>query len=256
MDGSGRTPDERVRTEREELVSEVSHALRGPLQTIVGSAELLLSGRYGPVASDQREAVERLIRRSEELDRRIETAVGLLDLALLDGAAGTPVDPSVVVEEALERMEAEARDRGVELESDLHGDLPALGGRIGVLRRLFMGSVRLLIVDASPAVRVRVRSWPPEEGSVRFAVLREGDEPGGGAGTEASETSGLAGGAARDETTRLELLLARRATAVLRGEMRVVSGNPEGEDGVFLTLPLYGKAESSRGTRGAGIEEQ
>lgn len=253
MDRSG----EGARTEREELVSEVSHALRGPLQTIVGSAELLLSGRYGPVVSDQREAVERLIRRSEELDRRIETAVGLLDLELLDGAAGMPVDPSFVVKEALDRMEAEARDRGVELESDLDGDLPALRGRIGVLRRLFAVSVRFVVLDAaSPAVRVRVRSWPPEEGRIRFAVLREGDEPGSGAGAEASETSGLAGGAALDETTRLELLLARRATAVLRGEMRVVSGNPEGEAGVFLTLPLFGGAQSNRGTPGAEIEEE
>lgn len=200
---------------------------------------------------DQRAALERLIGRSEELNRRIEAAVGLLQLEMAgdaaSGGAGEPVDPSVVLEAALGRVASDARERGGALQCDVAADPPALRGRPDHLRRLFEAAVRFLVLDASPPVgRVRVRAWPPEEGRVRFGVLREapegaGETAGDRAGEAAGDPAGTpdAGGVPGDGSAVLELLVARRAAAVLRGELRIESGNRDGDAGVYLILPLF-----------------
>jgi len=84
----------RARLEAERLrsfvLAGVSHDLRGPLNAVLGFANLLLMGVEGPVSAGQRESLDAVVRGGEDLLQRIDD---LLDAARLD-AERMPLDRS------------------------------------------------------------------------------------------------------------------------------------------------------------------
>lgn len=208
----------------------MSHALKGPLQTVLGVADLLVEGRFGPLEEGQRDAMDRLIRRGEELDRRVEAVVALLDLETRDpGRVGDgPADASLLLARARERMAARAPEPASTVGVELAGESPSLAGDPGPLLLLFEATLRFLLYDAGDgdavgAVRVRVEG--PEAGRVRFEAAREGGLPGGeppAAGT----------------TVRLEMLVARRVVEAHGGELRVERDDRGEAVRVVFTLPV------------------
>lgn len=52
------------------------HALKTPLTSVIGYAESLLQGDYGPIQSEQTEAVDVIVKRSREMLDLLETMRG------------------------------------------------------------------------------------------------------------------------------------------------------------------------------------
>lgn len=236
-----------------ELVSLVAHALKGPLQTILGTADLLLEGSFGRLGPEQRGPVSRLLRQSEELNRRTETITGLVHL-LAPGTSVAPdeaVGPRSLVDAALRSMSDEARDHGATLDGEVPEDHPALRGDGTRLLGLFGIVVRSLLPRGGSEGRaLRVRAWPPEGGRGRFAVLTAAEDA---AGEEApawpgsGDSAGPGGGetaAVHPVPRDLELAVARLTVEAYGGELRVERwGEDDQYCGVFFTLPLREAAD-------------
>jgi signal transduction histidine kinase len=114
-----RTDDER----RRELLADVAHELRTPLQVIRGSVEGMLDGLYPADAERLRPLLEQTIVMARLLDdlRTLSMAeAGVLELHR------EPVDPRAVAEDVVRAYRSAAEEAGVTLEATIAPDAPAL----------------------------------------------------------------------------------------------------------------------------------
>jgi two-component system sensor histidine kinase BarA len=124
------------------FLATMSHELRTPLTAILGYAEMLGEGMGGPVTDAQKEFVETIRVRGEQLLRLI---MDLLDLSKLE--SGTllvrrkDLDVQHVVEEAITTLEPAARKRGVAIRLEASPDLPSVSGDADRLRQVFINLV-------------------------------------------------------------------------------------------------------------------
>jgi len=114
------------------FTADASHELRTPLAAILAQTSVTLRRRRAP--EDYERALRNIQSETERLSRLVE---GLLTLARLDARAPVaivrePVDLRALTEEACERYEALALERGVTLELDrpaIHAPIITLGDR-------------------------------------------------------------------------------------------------------------------------------
>ncbi|MBI4299658.1 MAG: HAMP domain-containing protein [Chloroflexi bacterium] len=108
---------------RQRLLADIAHELRTPLSVIQGNLEAMLDGVLEPDAAH----LEALHRESGLLARIVRD---LRDLTLAEAGQlrleRVPTDVEPLVAQEVARVEAEARDRGIALRSDLPVELPAL----------------------------------------------------------------------------------------------------------------------------------
>ncbi|MFT3774852.1 MAG: HAMP domain-containing sensor histidine kinase [Minicystis sp.] len=160
------------------FLATVSHELRTPLTSIMGYGEMLAEGVAGPLNDEQREFVETIRTKSEQL---LGLIMSLLDLSKLENGT-MPVRVSrlsigAVLEEAVSTLLPTATKKGVGIELDVP-DLPAVLGDADRLRQVFInltdnavkftpvgGSVRL-------SARLTVDRAHVEPGLVLVAPLR------------------------------------------------------------------------------------
>ncbi len=179
---------------REQILAVVSHDLRTPLSAITVGAHRLKVVASGPAAEGIRSIAE-VIRRSA---RRMERLIGdLVDVAAVQAGRVSihPVAhlPGELVREAVESMQAVAREHGIELDVDAAPDLPrvqadhdrilqvlgnlvsnavkvtAPGGRIGVRAEVRDAGVRFVVADTGPGIA-------PSEREHIFEPFRRGAE--------------------------------------------------------------------------------
>ncbi|MFF2851996.1 ATP-binding protein [Streptomyces sp. NPDC058001] len=109
---------ERANRAKSEFLSRMSHELRTPLNAIIGFGQLL---RLDELAPDATESVEHILDAGQHL---LALVNDVLDLTWIEaGAPGlstVEVHACAPLQEALELMRPLARERGVELASDLH----------------------------------------------------------------------------------------------------------------------------------------
>ncbi|MCB9098959.1 MAG: GAF domain-containing protein [Anaerolineales bacterium] len=109
-----------------ELVAKVSHELRTPLTAILGIAELLEMGMYGPVTAPQKQATTKILDSAFYLTDLVNE---LLDHAKLDARRfslkPTPFTPATIVEKVRSKMSVLAQNKGLELITTIDDDLPA-----------------------------------------------------------------------------------------------------------------------------------
>jgi signal transduction histidine kinase len=121
------------------FLATVSHELRTPLTSIMGYGEMLAEGVAGPLSEEQREFVETIRAKSEQL---LGLIMSLLDLSKLE--SGTmPVRVSrlligAVLEEAVSTILPTALKKSVGIELDVPADLPPLLGDADRLRQVFI----------------------------------------------------------------------------------------------------------------------
>ena len=105
---------------KSDMVSTVSHELKTPLTSIQMAVHLLLEEVVGPLTPKQ---VELLLAARQDSDRLLAMVNDLLDLTRIEQGRLRldlePVAPRDLVDEAVERFEAKARDAGVALEADV-----------------------------------------------------------------------------------------------------------------------------------------
>ncbi len=114
---------DRTETLRRQLIGDVAHELRTPLSTIKGSMEGLMDG----VLPAQPATYQKVHREAERMQRLVRD---LQELSRVEAGAyeleRKPVQPVSLINSARMRLEAQFKEKGVGLEIDLPGRLPAV----------------------------------------------------------------------------------------------------------------------------------
>lgn len=216
---------------REDLLSAASHALKGPLQTILGMAELLRDEAYGPLTDEQRRAVRRVVEGSEVLDRRLEAVVGLVRAdAYRPDTDAEAVDLTWIARAAVRQVAPEAGERGWRVSDDVPEGHPSVRGSVTELHTLLVTLMRVLMVEADDpgGATLTVRGRRPADGAARLELRAE---PGAGPGTPT--------GGDRSCSPSFELYVARRLAAALGARLRVERDGQGRPVGARLRIPLH-----------------
>ncbi|MCS6797754.1 MAG: ATP-binding protein [Myxococcota bacterium] len=106
------------------FLATVSHELRTPLTSILGYSDMLLSGMAGEIGGEQREFVETIRAKGEQL---LGLITNLLDLGKLEQGSPTlrrePVDAVALAADVVRTMAPAARRKGVELVHRVDGSV-------------------------------------------------------------------------------------------------------------------------------------
>ncbi len=114
-------------TQRTDFIANLTHELRTPLSALCGYAETLATGVEDP--DTQRRFLAIIERQSHRLSRLIDDLISLSDLERgLMPLRMEPVEPRRVIEEAVELMREQARQRDVSIETKCATDLPKPAG--------------------------------------------------------------------------------------------------------------------------------
>ncbi len=124
------------------FLATMSHELRTPLTAILGYAEMLGDELAGPINEAQREFVETIRSRGDQLLRLI---MDLLDLSKLESGTlmvrRNDVDVAKVVSESAATLEPMARKKGVSFAFDFADDAPMVSGDSDRLRQVFINLI-------------------------------------------------------------------------------------------------------------------
>lgn len=106
--------------EKEDFVGMLSHDLKSPITSIVGSLDLVREGRLGPVNNDQQEFLGSAVESCDEMVEMIDT---LLDVYKFEAGKMKlnikPDDPTLLLQKAIGRYESVASRSGVKLKLEL-----------------------------------------------------------------------------------------------------------------------------------------
>jgi signal transduction histidine kinase len=156
------------------VISTVSHQLKTPLTSIRMALHLLLEEKVGSLTPKQ---TELLIAAREDSDRLHRILENLLDISrIISGKVAMEMhmaQPHQLVLEGVEPFRAAARDRGVELMTDLPGDPPDVWADTQQIGHVFANllSNALRYTDSGGAVTVSAKT---EEEQVQFSVSDTG----------------------------------------------------------------------------------
>lgn len=206
------------------FLATVSHELRTPLTSIIGYSEMLVEGLAGELTSEQREFVQTIRDKGDQLLALIK---GLLDLSKLESGTMSlrknHVDVAGLIKDVVSTMAPTARKKEVELAFEVEKGLPAIWADAERLRQVLLNLTENAI------------KFTPVSGSVRLAARITGME---------AQSSGDAGGM---------VLLGARRTAV---EMRVADtgiGIPEIERTRVFDAFYQVDSSSTREAGGTGL---
>ncbi|MGK3997346.1 sensor histidine kinase [Sorangium sp. So ce1024] len=137
------------------FLATVSHELRTPLTSIMGYSEMLAEGIGGPLTGEQREFIETIRSKSEQL---LGLIMSLLDLSKLESGTlivhRSEVAVGPVLVEAASTIAPAAAKKGVELRIDAEGDLPPVLGDGDRLRQVFINLVENAVKFTEPGGEV------------------------------------------------------------------------------------------------------
>jgi two-component system, NarL family, sensor histidine kinase BarA len=155
------------------FLATVSHELRTPLTSVIGYSEMLAAGIAGELSADQREFVDTIRQKGEQL---LELIKGLLDLSKLESGTlslrKAQVDACPLVHDVVETLRPMALKKGVALSTNAADDGILLWADGGRLRQILLNLTENAI------------KFTPPEGSVRLSVApttlttKRQDEPG------------------------------------------------------------------------------
>jgi len=206
------------------FLATVSHELRTPLTSIIGYSEMLVEGLAGELTSEQRDFVQTIRDKGDQLLALIK---GLLDLSKLESGTMSlrknQVDVAALVKDVVTTMTPTARKKEVELAFEVEKGLPAIWADAERLRQVLLNLTENAI------------KFTPVSGSVRLTAKIAGMD---------AQTGGDAGGM---------VLLGARRTAV---ELRVLDtgiGIPENERSRVFDAFYQVDSSSTREVGGTGL---
>ena len=185
-----------------DFIKVISHELRTPLTPICGNTELLLRGIFGELSAEQRDTIEQVRTRAEQMKDLVNNIIMVASIE-----ANTlqieiePQDLWVAVENAAAPLRRAFNNKGLELRVELKEDLPLVmadrehlrlvltqlldnarrythKGSVTVSATYQKGAVQLDITDTGPGI-------PPEEFSrlfTRFHRIEGNNSPERGSG--------------------------------------------------------------------------
>jgi two-component system sensor histidine kinase BarA len=153
------------------FLATVSHELRTPLTSIIGYSEMLAEGLAGELSDEQREFVQTIREKGEQLLQLIK---GLLDLSKLESGTMSlrkqPMELSKLVRDVEQTMTPSAHKKGIFLNTSVDEALPLLHADEERLRQVLLNLVENAL------------KFTPSGGSVSItATLTTMESNGGGA---------------------------------------------------------------------------
>lgn len=165
------------------FLATVSHELRTPLTSIMGYGEMLAEGVAGELNEEQREFVETIRAKSEQL---LGLIMSLLDLSKLESGTTAVrvgrVSLGAVLAETVSTLAPTAMKKGVDLKLDVPPDLPFVLGDAERLRQVFINltdnAVKFTPTGGNVRLSARATMEQPsnEPGVVLVAPLRQAVE--------------------------------------------------------------------------------
>jgi PAS domain S-box-containing protein len=214
---------------KSDFLANMSHEIRTPMTAIIGYAELLDLQADGPdAAARRRDAVATIVRNGEHL---LEIINDILDLSKIEAGKldveRLPVDLGQVVREVRSLMDVRAKGKGISLDIEVDGEIPArirtdplrmrqiLTNLLGnAIKFTETGGVRIRVAcDRSPKPLIRLSiedsgiGMTPEQMDRLFKPFSQADE----------STTRTHGG------TGLGLAISLRLAELLGGEITVES---------------------------------
>jgi len=155
---------ERQRLEQERLVANISHEVRTPLNHILAYASCLKEEMFGPLTTDQTEALEKIARGAERINHLVND---VLDFARLEGGrvqlARLPLPVSLWVDQSMQFFDAQAIRRNIRFEKVMGQSVPEIEGDLEKLTQV-LGN---LLSNAF--------KFTPDGGRIRIQAERSGD---------------------------------------------------------------------------------
>jgi signal transduction histidine kinase len=141
------------------FLATVSHELRTPLTSIIGYSEMLVEGLAGDLSPEQREFVQTIREKGEQLLTLIK---GLLDLSKLESGTmslrKTNAEVAKVAREVVSTLEPQAKKKDVRLELEVEAGLPRIWADPERLRQVLINLTENAIKFTPPAGRVSIRA--------------------------------------------------------------------------------------------------
>jgi signal transduction histidine kinase len=157
------------------VVRTVSHQLNTPLTSVRMAIHLLLGEKIGPLNEKQ---AELLMSAREDSDRLHEILASLLDLSRFESGKAQmefkALSPRSIVTDAVEPVRRTAQDRGLTIQIDVPGDLPAVWADTTRIGHVFDNILSNSLKHTSPGGRIALTA---EAGDawVRFHVSDTGE---------------------------------------------------------------------------------
>ena len=165
---------DRANQAKSQFLSNMSHEMRTPLNSIIGFARVLDKGTFGPLTSQQSEFTRDIVDAGEHMLALVNE---LLDFQVIDDGRLTLeleyVDPSRIIQEAVMLVRADVDSRQHALELEIPENLP----KIRVDRRALLQAVTNLLSNAAkythPGGHIRV-SIASDDGLLYVSVTDDG----------------------------------------------------------------------------------
>jgi two-component system, NarL family, sensor histidine kinase BarA len=163
------------------FLATVSHELRTPLTSIIGYSEMLVEGIAGTLAGEQKEFVQTIHEKGEQL---LSLIMSLLDLSKLESGTmnvrARPTDLKKVLEIVQKTLAPAAQKKAVNLKIEVASDVPEMRADSERLRQVFLNlgenAVKFTPKGGTVTFRARMTTDSDEEergpgSSTGFALL-------------------------------------------------------------------------------------
>jgi signal transduction histidine kinase len=148
------------------FLATVSHELRTPLTSIIGYSEMLAEGMAGPLVGEQKEFVQTIHEKGEQL---LSLIMSLLDLSKLESGTmsvrARPTDLKKVLEAVESTLAPAAQKKSVELIVDVPRSFPEVRADADRLRQVFLNLVENAVkfTPKGGSVTLRARLLPGDD---------------------------------------------------------------------------------------------
>lgn len=154
------TKEAELNEAKSQFISNVSHELRTPLFNIKSFIETLVE--YGDDLTEA-EKLEFLQTANNETDRLTRLVNDVLDLSRLESSRSyefTPLDLAQPIEQTLRTYQLNAKDKSIQLLSEITPDLPPIWGHYDLLLQVFTNLVGNALKFTLEGGRVIVKAYP------------------------------------------------------------------------------------------------
>jgi PAS domain S-box-containing protein len=157
------------------FLATMSHELRTPLNAVIGFAQLLELPRTAP--SDGAQQLEYVTHIRESGEHLLSVINDILDISRIEAGQGelseSEIDLAELVSRTLSLLEPKAREGGLDLETRLPAELPALFGDERALRQVLLNLVANAVKFTEPGGRVIVE-LAMQGGALELSVTDNG----------------------------------------------------------------------------------